>query len=802
MSGTLGVGVHRTRIERRRIDVHAGTGLHHIGDDQPDDQRQRREEEEIDEGLAGDPPDRAQLLHPGNTGHQGQEDDRRDDHLDQLDEAVAERFQRLPEDRPEMPDQRPEQDRGEHLHVKMPGEPPTWACDMEDARNGRQSILPHRHLSRRVRDGILGTDRFGGNSRTAAKRLYLSVFYHLAWIFGGQHCAVFRTNLAEDVQQSPMARRVSALMFRPGRSFVLAAAGSIVALALFGFAVSRWAAEHAMANAGLGASQMARAQAGLLASELQKFRLLPLVLTEYPDVRMVLEAGEPAAVARLNGKLELLSSRTDAAAIYVIDRNGRTLAASNWRLPTSFVGQVYGFRPYFQDAMRSGAAELFALGTVSGRPGLFIARRVESEGTILGVIVVKVEFDRLEAAWARQPGPTFVTDRHGVIIITSRADWRFRSTRALGPGEIAQIRSARQFGNLPLPPLGLVADGAALREGNGRASGRFLQADVPTGLEGGTLHYLGPLAAEEASAAATARAAILAALVIVLIALAWLYRAREKRQLQDAARRALESEVALRTAELRETNERLTDQSRERERADRRYRSAREELAQANRLGSIGQITAGVAHEINQPVSAIRTFAENAGTFLDQDKPERARKNLGLIVELTARIGAITAELRGFARRGAPAIDAVEIAPVIDGALLLIGDRVRAVGATVEREGEQAGIRVVADRVRLEQIIINLLQNALDALEGRDDPRIRVSTVYAERVTVEIDDNGPGIPAAIADQLFTPFVTGKPDGLGLGLGIARDIAREFGGDLDLTSSALGGTAFHIVLRRA
>ena len=123
-------------------------------------------------------------------------------------------------------------------------------------------------------------------------------------------------------------------------------------------------------------------------------------------------------------------------------------------------------------------------------------------------------------------------------------------------------------------------------------------------------------------------------------------------------------------------------------------------------------------------------------------------------------------------------------------------------GAAIEREGERAGIRVVADRVRLEQIVINLLQNALDALEGRPGPMMRISVAYADLVTVEIDDNGPGILPGISDQLFTPFVTGKPDGLGLGLGIARDIAREFGGDLDRVRSTLGGTAFRITLRRA
>lgn len=592
------------------------------------------------------------------------------------------------------------------------------------------------------------------------------------------------------------------MMRRLDRTFRLTASAGAILLVLFAMAALRWAESHALSSADVAAGQMARSQAGLLASELQKFRLLPLVLTEYPDVTAVLERADQAAVDRLNGKLELLSARTDAAVIYVINGEGRTVAASNWRLPTSFVGQVYGFRPYFQGALRDGAAELFALGTVSGRPGLFIARRVESAGRVLGVIVVKVEFDRLESAWARQPGPTFVADRHGIIIITSRTGWRFHRIARLGPEAVAEMRRTRQFGNLPLPPLPLARDGAALREGRGGAAVRYRAAVLPAGLAGGRLYYLQPLAPFEASANATARLAILAAFVIVVLALIWLYRARDKRLLQAEARRALESEVAARTVELRQANARLTEESRERERADLRFRQSREELAQANRLGSIGQITAGVAHEINQPVAAIRAFAENAGKFLDQDKADRARLNLGHIVDLTERIGKITAELRSFARRGTPAIDAVEIGPILDGALLLIGDRARALGVAIERSGEQPEIRVVADRVRLEQIVVNLLQNALDALEWQPEPRISILVAYDEKVTIEIADNGPGIPAGIADELFTPFVTGRPDGLGLGLGIARDIAREFGGDLDLLSAPGRGALFRITLRRA
>jgi two-component system C4-dicarboxylate transport sensor histidine kinase DctB len=586
------------------------------------------------------------------------------------------------------------------------------------------------------------------------------------------------------------------------RRIAFAAGAGVLRFLLVAVLASRWAGAHAASRADLAAAQMARTHAGLLASELQKFRLLPLVLTEYPDVRSVLERADPATVERLNGKLELLADRTDAAAIYVLDRTGRTLAASTWRLPTSFVGQNYGFRPYFREALANGAAEMFALGTVSGRPGLFVARSIAAGDKPLGVIVVKVEFDGVEVQWARQDGPTFVTDEHGVVIITSRPDWRFRAIHPLDEATRAAARRTLQFGTLPLAPLGLVASDGTTIEARGGRVVRYRAEALGVPMRGATLNFLEPLAPAQASADASARLAMLIAAVLIAAMLAWLLRARERRRMQAEARHSLETEVASRTAELRDANERITEESNERARADARFRAAREELALANRLGSIGQITAGVAHEINQPVAAIRAFAENAAKFLDRGDGGQARSNLGTIIDLTARIGAITSELRAFARRGTPAMGAVELTPVIDGALLLIGDRLRASGAALERSGEVAGLCVVADRVRLEQVLINLLQNALDALDGRPEPGIRIGVRPGETVSIEIADNGPGVAPELADQLFTPFVTGREDGLGLGLGIARDIAREFGGSLDVVRSPLGGAAFRITLRRA
>lgn len=569
-----------------------------------------------------------------------------------------------------------------------------------------------------------------------------------------------------------------------GRRLIWASLLAFLLLALIAVAAFGWARDHARAASDIAAQQQARSAASRLAGELQKFRLLPLVLIEYPEAHTVLAGGDAAAVRRMNSKLELLADRTDAAVIYLIDRDGRTIAASNWRTPQSFVGQNYGFRPYFRDAMAKGGAELFALGTVSGRPGLYIARRVEENGRTLGVIVVKVEFDRLESEWARQPLTTFVTDDHGVVIITSRPDWRFRTLAPIDEKTRAAIRAALQFGNLPLTPLPPAREGKTWTGGDVR----YREAAVTIPMPGARLHAFQPLAPAEASANATARTAILIAFILLAALLTWVFRAREKQRLQEEARRMLEVEVAARTADLVEAN--------------RRFRSAREELAQASRLGTIGQITAGVAHEINQPVAAIRGFAENAGIFLDRGEAGRARENLGTIVSLTERIGAIVTELRTFARRSTPALGPVEIAVVIDGALLLVGDRIRERGVAIEREGAVAGLRCVADRVRLEQILVNLIQNALDALGGGAGPCIRISVEAGDEVEITVADNGPGIAPEVADNLFTPFVTGKADGLGLGLGIARDIAREFGGALDLVPSPLGGAAFRLTVRRA
>ncbi len=557
----------------------------------------------------------------------------------------------------------------------------------------------------------------------------------------------------------------------------------------------RWAVSVATATTRGDAAQLAASNALLFNSDLGTFRLLPPVLSEYPDVSRLLAGGAQTSV--VNDRLERLARQTRAAAIYVIRPDGLTVAASNYRLPASFVGQNYAFRPYFRDAMRNGDAELFALGTVSGRPGLYLARRVGPANRPLGVIVVKIEFDTLERQWSRQAGITMVADDHAVVIVSGRPDWRFRTLGVLDPARRASIAADRLFDGVSLSPLPFEATATQAQFGDDGYG--VARTDVK--LAGSQLLTLMPMDRALAAARAQARVVVVSLVFAVIALLAWIYRQQERTASQQAVQRELERKVAERTADLEAANRQLVIESGERATSEALYRQSREELAQANRLGTLGQVTAGVAHEINQPLAAIRTFAETAARLLSQGKTDRTAENLTHIVGLTKRIATITGELRNFARRRTPAIGATSLAEAIDGSLLLVKHRLTGSRVTVNWDRRASAIAVRADRIRLEQIFVNLIQNSLDALHGRGDGVIDIAVrEEADEAVVVLADNGPGLPPDQRSTVFTPFSTGKADGLGLGLAIVRDIARAFGGDIYLLDGP--GARFELRLLRA
>lgn len=559
-------------------------------------------------------------------------------------------------------------------------------------------------------------------------------------------------------------------------------------------------ARQADANAAL--------HAAVLRSELEKQRSVPVVLAEDPDVAALLADPGPAAADRVSAKLESLAIQMRAAAIYVLDDRGLARAASNWREPTSFVGSNYAFRPYFTGSLSAGAAEFFALGTVSGRPGLYLARRIGPADEPLGVVVVKVEFDALEAEWRRTGEPAFVTDQRGVVLVTSEPTWRFRRSRELTPEERRAILEDQTLSGQALDPLPYSGEAGSIVEiPRGPAAGDWMLAQTETDTPGWTLHLLDPV--QRATATATSNARVIALLLVTLAAtgVAVLLRRRQqalaRAQADEAARAELERRIDDRTSELRDANSRLKSEIEERRRAEASREILREELVQASRLATLGQIAAGVAHEINQPVAAIRLHSETAARHLERGDENAARRNLDQVSSLTERIGTITSELRAFSRKAGRSVTPVSLATAVDGALLLIGHRLRDHGVTLYRSGLEE-MQVMADPVRLEQVVINLLQNAYEALlEARTpEPVIRLEANRVDgQVELLVSDNGPGIDPAIAATLFTPFVTTKTQGLGLGLVICRDILAGFGGELSLKPTSQG-TAFIMVLEAA
>lgn len=594
---------------------------------------------------------------------------------------------------------------------------------------------------------------------------------------------------------------------------LLGLAGAVLVLAFV--VAGEFARSRAIETLKDEASTDAALKAALLNAALERPRALPLVLSGESDLKSALAHRNPQAVMRLDTRLESLIEGTQASVIYVIGPDGVAISASNAGEPDSFVGSSYVFRDYFRHAMQRGSAEQYALGTVSRRPGLYIARRVEDEAArALGVVVAKVEFNRLESDWRIGQRPVYVTDRRGIVLMTSVPEWRFRALAPIAPAQRAAIAESLEFGGAPLDLLPL-AQVEALSEGSDLVrvaptdpkAGLYLRLALPVPGTEWVLHFLLPVQQVMTSWMWQGRIAALAAILPALALAAYLLRRRQRALFDMAreriAREELERRVDERTRDLTSARDRLQTEIAGHERTGKLLQGVQQDLVQANRLAILGQVAAGVAHEINQPVATIRAFADNGRTFLQRGRLAEAGENLEQIAALTERIGTITGDLRMLARKGRAAAGPTGVKAVIEGAVLLLRSRFSGHMEALDIELPDAALAVSGSRVRLEQILINLLQNALEATAGRADARIavRVREEGEEDVVLSVADNGPGILPEIGEALFTPFNTSKESGLGLGLVISREIAADYGGRIEVESGP-SGTVFSVHLRRA
>lgn len=545
-----------------------------------------------------------------------------------------------------------------------------------------------------------------------------------------------------------------------------------------------------------------------LESILQKYEALPFALGFQSDVRQVLQHPEDAlAVDRLNRAFKIIQQQSRAVNIFMLNRHGLTLASSNWDEEFSYVGRDFGFRPYFRQAIQGRAGRFYGIGNVSSEPGYFIAqpiyrRQDQADGDLpIGVMVVKVDLAEFEHTWRSSADPITLTDAGGVVFLSNRPEWKYHSLQTLTPPVQQELAGTHQYADLPITPVSALP--AALQHGFGTHVSR------PVGRLGWQLMLFPSHARMQRTAlfASMAAALVMGALAISL--LAWYQhrrRLQERLESRDALRRAaeeLDQRIAQRTAELMAANQAIAAKYDKLQQTESLLRTTQDELVQAGKLAMLGQMAAGVTHELNQPLAAIRAFADNSVKFLARGQTAQVADNLEHISSASAAMGKIIGQLKGFARKSGDAVVTVDLRQAIEASALLLNSDCQHLGARIDITIAEPAY-VTGDVVRTEQVLINLLRNALDAVE---EAATRCVCVVLEvdharqQAVVRIRDSGAGIADEVAPHLFEPFFTTKSSskGLGLGLAISSSIVQAMNGQLSAHNHEGGGAEFVVRL---
>lgn len=527
-------------------------------------------------------------------------------------------------------------------------------------------------------------------------------------------------------------------------------------------------------------------------TEIDRFRYLPRVTGEDARIHAALaRPGDPAAIDAANRYLERIVAQTGAEQLYLLNTEGVTLASSNWTDIDSYVGHDYSFRPYFTDARATGSGAVYAIGVTTGEPGYFIATRVDDPGLgVRGVMVVKIDLRPLEQAWAETGQRIAVTDKDDVIFMSSIPRWRYRPLMPLSAPVRARLGTSRLYDSSELErATPLLTSGTVLMiEGQGRAA----TLRSPPFEQGWRLLAAVPLWPARAAGGATMALALLAGLLG--LGLADLRRHRQRLiALRLRQTEVMERKVRERTAELGREIE-----ARARVEAD--LRATQATLVQSEKMAALGRMSAAIVHEVSQPLAAMEATL-TAAEFSLSRAPEQTAARLQSARGLIRRMQRMTKHLKNFSRREAAPLSPVPVVEVARSALALTKPRADAAGIHPRFEAPEGAPMVRAGHARLEQVLVNLLHNAIEAVEpGHGEVTLAVWQ-EADELILSVRDNGPGIPADVLPRVTEPFFSTKigGEGLGLGLAISFEVVQQFGGRLDIRSAPGEGTEISVVL---
>ncbi|MBU3259581.1 sensor histidine kinase [Roseovarius sp. PS-C2] len=513
---------------------------------------------------------------------------------------------------------------------------------------------------------------------------------------------------------------------------------------------------------------------GNLLSELRQNAIVPQLLARDPALISALNTGD---YTQSTQRLISFVDEIGAASLTLLDRDGRTVASTD----RNSLGQSHRQAPYYVDALRSKDTIFKVLRDETGRYRFFYSRRVDSQNQVVGVIMVEVDLGKYERAWAGISDAVLVTNSEGEIILATEPRWRGLSeAEALQrePVDSAIERAIQATADWTALPADAYLRGEAVMRVEGRVAFRGWRIASFTTYASVREKVNGFLALEIMGFA-------------ILLALAFWILNRK-----TALRMAL---FQRESAELRALNARLQREIAERERVQENLAVAEQTLAQSSKLAALGEMSAAVSHELNQPLAAMKTYLAGARLLLNRNRPDEALSSFQRIDDLLERMGAITKQLKSYARQSGDTFEPVNLGDALSSALAMMEPQLRQRHVNITRTLPKDPVQVMGDRVRVEQVMINLLRNAMDATEGVDEPTIDILLAVGETAVLTVRDNGHGIDNF--DNLFEPFYTTKQpgDGVGLGLAISSGIVNDLGGRLTARNASGGGAVFEVQL---
>lgn len=548
-----------------------------------------------------------------------------------------------------------------------------------------------------------------------------------------------------------------------------------------------------------------------LRGQLDRYEKLPQLIADQESIKtLAARPNDRSLVDAVNIYLKSINELLESSDIYVMAPDGTTIAASNFDGPTSFVGENFNYRPYFQDALAGAKGRFFALGTTSLKRGYYFGAPIRIDDAIAGVVVFKVDVDAIERSWRGSDYEIIVTDPEGIIFMTGRQEWMFAAVASLTEERLARTAATRRYADAELTELPVtrntMVDGLDLMTIAGAGGTREYLAMTEVMPEADwTVKVLLDTASARAQALTTIALLMLLIGLGTMGAMTWLQRrARlaERLQVQREAQELLERRVAERTADLAAVNRLLEEEVGERRATERALRKTQSDLVQAGKLAALGQMSAALSHEFNQPLAAARAYADNAAVLIERQRSEEARDNVQRISKLIDRMASISKHLRNFARKPNEKLGPVLLEEAVKDTLEIIAWRLKAADANLVVELGPEPLVVRAGSVRMQQVLVNIIANAADAVEGLADRDIELRCrSMGERVAITVRDHGPGVPEAIAGRIFDPFFSTKGigKGLGLGLSISYNIVKDFGGELTVERHSEGGALVTILL---